>query len=132
MFKKFKIVIIFNSLLAIILLINSSPAWAAWEWITETAISQFTAEDIALLKATGREALDTQPDDTEVSWSNPETGNSGSIIIMNTRELEGQTCRTAVLKNKTQTLEGSARYFLCQQEGGTWKVTAPPKKKQSK
>ena len=128
MFKKLKTAVVLSSLSAIILMMNTS-AWGSWDWITETAIGQFTPEDIKILKATGRDALDTQTDDSVVHWSNPKTGNSGSIKITSTKEVDGQKCRTALLKNKTESMEGHVRYLVCQQQDDTWQITVPPKGK---
>jgi hypothetical protein len=126
MFKKLKIAKLFSRLSVIFLIINTSSVWASWDWITETAIGQFTAEDIEMLKATGRDALDNQPDNAVVHWNNPETGNSGSIKITNTRELDGMKCRSALLKNRTKLIDGNVRYLLCQYEDSTWKITFEP------
>lgn len=127
MSTNFKVTTLFSTLLTSIFLFNSSVAWSSWDWITETAIGQFTPEDIEILKETGREVLNSQADDTVVHWSNPETGNSGSIKVKDSQEIDGQNCRAALLKNRTESMEGHVRYLLCQQEDGTWKITVPPK-----
>jgi len=128
MYKKFKLLKIFYGLLTLVVLMNSSTAWSKWDWITETAISQFTEQDINVLKEAGRDALNNQTDDSVVHWSNPETGNSGSIKVTDTRDVNGLKCRTTHLKNKTESIQGQASYLVCQQDDGNWKITTPPKK----
>lgn len=95
-----------------------------WSWATESAIAKFSPEDIDLLKSTVRDALNNQPDDTELSWANADTGHSGSVKVFGTKEIEGQTCRQVVLKNNAKTVQGSAEYFVCEQEDGKWSVSA--------
>jgi surface antigen len=107
--------------------LHTSPvqAQAAWSWMTESAISKFTSEDIGLLKNAGRDALNNQPDQSEVPWNNPDTGNSGSITVTNTRQVDDRTCRNALLKNNAENIKGTLRLVLCQQTDGTWIVSAP-------
>lgn len=95
-----------------------------WSWATESAVAKFSPEDIDLLKATAADALNNHPDDTELSWTNAETGHFGSITVFGTKEIEGQTCRQVLIKNNAETVQGSAQYFVCQQEDGKWQVTA--------
>lgn len=95
-----------------------------WSWATETAIAKFSPEDIDLLKATVRDVLNNHPDETELSWTNSATGHSGSVTVFGTKEVAGQSCRQVLLKNNAKAVQGSAQYFVCQQEDGKWQVTA--------
>ena len=85
--KNIKILFVFGVVLSSTLNANTAYAQAAWSWMTESALSKFTSEDIGLLKNAGREALNNQPDQSEVPWNNPVTGNSGSITVTNTLEI---------------------------------------------
>ena len=108
-----------------ILCLGSITAHASgpWEWATESAIAQFTPEDFDLLKAAARDVLNNQPDQKEISWNNPGTGHSGSITVLGTTEMNGQTCRDTLLKNDAKTVKGTSQYLLCQQADDTWKIT---------
>ncbi len=88
-------------------------------------MSSFNEKDFELLKEAGREALDNQPDQTEIEWHNPDTGNSGSVSVLSTRMIEDKTCRDALLKNNARTIQGTVRYLLCRQDDGTWQITFP-------
>jgi len=60
-----------------------------------------------------------------ISWSNPETGNRGSIQPTRTYTADnGQLCRdythTVYVNGQAETARGTA----CQQEDGTWRLTA--------
>ena len=105
---------------------TATPARAElWSWATETAISRFLPKDIDLLKATAADALNNHPDDTELSWENPDTGHSGKIKVFGTKEVSNQTCRQVFVMNNAIKIQGSAQYFVCKQEDGKWQITAP-------
>ena len=123
--KNIKALFVFGVVLSSTLNANTVYAQAAWSWMTESAISKFTSEDIGLLKNAGHDALNNQPDQSEVQWNNPVTGNSGSITVTNTRQIDDRTCRNALLKNNAENIKGTLRLILCQQTDGTWIVSAP-------
>jgi len=104
---------------------NTAYAQAAWSWITESAISKFTPEDISLLKDASRDALNNQPDQSEVQWNNSDTGHSGSITVSDTRQINDRTCRNALFKNNAREIKGTVHYVLCQQADSSWKVSSP-------
>ena len=124
MLKNIKPAIVFSILIAFglsTLPVNAQPAWG---WMTQSAIAQFTEADIELLRAAGKDALDNYPDQSEIEWDNSDTGHSGSITVSNTRQIDGRTCRNVLLKNNAKTIQGTARYLLCQHEDDTWQVTS--------
>lgn len=125
MVKKIKVLVICSIVLAFSLVANATYAQAGWSWITESALSKFTPEDIKLLKDAGRDALDNQPDQSEVQWSNADTGHSGSITVTDTRQINDKTCRNALFKNNAKNIKGTVRYVLCQQTDSTWIVSSP-------
>ncbi len=87
-------------------------------------MTKFTSEDLQLLREAAGEALNNQPDNTEIPWDNPDTGHSGSATALTTRDMNNMTCRDLLLKNDAQSVKGTARYFLCQQVDGTWQITS--------
>jgi surface antigen len=123
--KNIKALFVFGVVLSSTLNANTVYAVAAWAWMTESAIAKFTSEDIGLLKNAGRDALNNQLDQSEVQWNNPVTGNSGSVTVTNTRQIDDKTCRNALLKNNAKNIKGTLRLVLCQQTDGTWIVSAP-------
>ena len=113
-------------LLSVILLsgVASAPAMAQlWSWATESPLAHFTPEDFELFYAAADEALNQNTDDSEVSWRNPDTGHSGSIKVFGTQQIDGTTCREALLNNSAGAITGSLQYFLCKQDDGKWKVS---------
>lgn len=72
--------------------------------------------------ATSYDALETQQTGGQSTWSNPDSGNSGSTRILNVyRTTDGKLCKdfeqTVSAGGETETANGTA----CQQSDGTWK-----------
>lgn len=63
----------------------------------------------------------------EVSWANPDSGNSGSVTAGGTyQNADGQDCRTF---ETTVNAEGEARTaegVACRQDDGTWQIVEQP------
>lgn len=80
------------------------------------------ADQIAMERST-QKALETSPSGKTLTWSNPDTGNSGTITPNNVhRNSAEQYCReyqqTVNIGNKTETAYGTA----CRQPDGSWKI----------
>ncbi len=72
---------------------------------------------------TANNALESNPIGQSSSWSNPDSGHSGSITPTRTvRVADGSPCRdyetTVTIDGRTETAVGRA----CRQSDGTWKV----------
>lgn len=72
--------------------------------------------------ATSYDALETQQTGGQSTWSNPDSGNSGSTRILNVyRTADGRLCKdfeqTISAGGQSETANGTA----CQQSDGTWK-----------
>ena len=104
---------------------SKASAQPAWGWIADSAITYFSEKDIEMIKSASRDVLNNHPDDTKVDWNNSDTGNSGTVKVVNTHMMKGRTCRNLIIKNKAKNAEGTIKHILCQQEGGTWAITFP-------
>jgi len=72
---------------------------------------------------TASQALETNPTGETSSWSNPDSGNSGSITPTRTAHLDsGQPCReyqqTVTISGETQKAYGTA----CREADGSWRI----------
>lgn len=72
---------------------------------------------------TANSALERNPSGQASTWSNPDSGHSGTVTPTRTVEnVDGSPCReyetTVVIGGKTETAYGRA----CRQSDGTWKV----------
>ena len=115
------------SLIACVLLTLTAPSsHAVWQWMRGAALADFKDSDWVMLKATARQVLNEKPDGEQVNWTNPETGNRGSIIAIETFTHEGDHCRRAAMRNIAASgKEGRATYNLCQQSDGDWIYLSP-------
>lgn len=111
--------------LAVCLLAAALPGHAVWHWMRGAAVTDFNDSDWALLKETARELLDNRPDGEQVNWSNPDTGNRGSLIVLATFSHQGQVCRRTAMRNLTfRGRDEKSVYSLCQQPDGTWQFVS--------
>ncbi|QMU62319.1 MAG: glycine zipper 2TM domain-containing protein [Gammaproteobacteria bacterium] len=83
-----------------------------------------TNDHQAMQKAT-YSALETNKSNTETMWSNPDSGNAGSVIPTNTFEMaDGSFCReyTSMVEvgGESETAYGTA----CRQDDGSWKIAS--------
>ena len=113
--------VIGKSLLLVALMALAAPSQAVWHWMRGSALADFTESDWAMLKETARVVLNEKADKEQVNWSNPDTGNKGSIIALVTFQHEGRKCRRAAMRNITfRGRDDRAAYSLCQQADGDW------------
>lgn len=81
--------------------------------------------DVALLRQTQQEALETTPSGTSSAWRNPDSGNSGEVTPRRTyQDASGAYCRefqqTITVGGNTESAYGTA----CRQPDGTWKIAS--------
>lgn len=94
------------------LMVAPVPAWAASDF-----------EDIAVIFETLNQVLENQPTGVSVTWSNPQTGNSGTITAIATEiQADGTPCR-----EYHRTYPGDATANLvagkaCRTGNGVWNV----------
>lgn len=107
----------------IILSTISLPALSAnWYWLKDTPLEAFTDSDWTMLKQTGTDVLENGADKTTVLWVNEETGHSGTITPLMTKEINGLTCRKTKFFNSADDKTGSASFKVCKQADGEWKI----------
>lgn len=107
------------------LLLTALPASAFWAWMRGAALSKFTDADLEIFRVEARRVLDEEADGSRTDWTNPETGNGGSIKPLKTMTVDGQTCRQTAFRNVTATgIRGQSVYHLCRQDDDTWKFIA--------
>ena len=107
------------------LLATALPGHAVWHWMRGAAVTDFHESDWEMLQETAREVLNNRPDHEQVNWSNPATGNRGSLIVLATFTHQGQVCRRTAMRNLTfRGRDEKAAYSLCQQDNGEWEFVA--------
>ena len=94
-------------------------------FLQEAPIAQFSEEDLKQFRAALREALETGADGTTTIWENPKTDSFGQITLLDTSEVQGQTCRRVKIFNKSRGRTGESTYRFCKQPDGQWKALTP-------
>ena len=78
--------------------------------------------DIAIARAEIRNALETGADGYVHTWSNPETGASGTVIPTSTVTKNGMRCRVTDFTTYAGGERGASTWTLCKTKG-EWKLT---------
>ena len=94
-------------------------------FLKDAPIAALDEGDWEILQQTIQDTLENQADDTEGTWENPTSGNSGKITPIRTFEEYGTTCRRVefVVETKDEGT-GVSRFNVCKAEDGTWKVAS--------
>lgn len=97
----------------------------AGAWIGSEIGKRLDRRDQAMMYDTTNRALASNPTGTTSSWSNPQSGNSGTVTpTSNYTTTSGQTCRkfnqTVSAGGDSEGRQGTA----CQQSDGSWRITA--------
>lgn len=109
-------------------LFKANPAWIAASVILGAVAGGYLADyltekDAEMHGASNYKALDTLGPGQRTSWSNPNTGNSGSTVVTEAFEMADAT----LCKNFTETInydnETVTRHSTaCKAPGGDWKI----------
>lgn len=110
-------------------LAGANPAWIAASVILGGVAggligNELGKKDKEKYAASGYEAISTMGKGGRTSWSNPQTGNSGTTTVDDVwTKADGTKC-----KRFTQTITASGNThstsgIACQEQDGTWKIT---------
>ncbi len=114
-----------TNLACAIILIFSIPGalWASnWQWLKNAPVMSFDEQDWELLQETINQTLDKGADGDSREWRNPETGNFGSVQVLDTRITDTGSCRNLVISNTSRPEKGVTRLNYCRQPDGQWKI----------
>ena len=90
-------------------------------FLNRSAAAELTPGDETILRAAFQKALEETPDKEQVDWENPETGNFGSISLLDTHQDFDTTCRTISTRTTAGGREGGGRYRLCLADDDSWR-----------
>ncbi len=89
---------------------------------------KLSTEDTAIIRKLVREDLTGKPNGTTLSWSNPESENSGTVTLIDSFASSGRDCRRVryIVEPgpKQASFARTANYVLtnCRLPDGTWKI----------
>ena len=88
-------------------------------------VADFTKEDHELARQTLNDALnsiDPAGPHNSKTWTNPKSGNSGSVTVSPAPDYEGMTCRTVVVESRAGSNVGRQTHRWCRIPDGSWKI----------
>lgn len=119
---------IFPFLLAVFLIgpINSTYAQMGRY---EGFAPNLTKRDIDLAKSTAREEMEGKAPGTVLSWTNPKSGNTGTVRLVRNFTRGTNNCRQVVHVFNIKDKENQRwEFVVCQMKNGSWKWPVPPKR----
>ena len=117
--------IVFGSALALVAFtLLSSSAEAQLLFGSRLGQAHYQGDDTKIIMRVGADMLRNAPDGESRPWSNPQTGNSGTITILRSYKRGNMPCRDAEVNSKLK--ERNVVYVLpvCQVADGSWKIAA--------
>jgi surface antigen len=104
----------------------------AWPPISDAQVNPFLrgtglhGDDMALMRATASRLYqqDVVADGASDHWSNPKTGDSGTVTVLQSFEKSGMACRKVRYDIRVRTRAGQRSYTVnwCKTASGEWKV----------
>jgi surface antigen len=107
---------------------------AAWSGTTSavsvmfrgnSALAEMSPADLDALEEAARRALNEAADGEPVTWSNPETGSTGSVTPLHAEREDAGVCRDLEIVHTVSGKHGRARLTLCKLGYGDWKIVQP-------
>jgi surface antigen len=105
-----------------VLMAASAEAQLFPTWETHVTLTQ---QDLDMIRNTVTNEVHAKPVGTKASWSNPASGNSGSIRLDKKLVLRGQQCENVAytVRSKGPPVYTEHYHFTsCLQPDGTWKI----------
>ena len=109
---------------ALVVGLMAAPAWSQVSPLGPGAFSVPPA-DLPLAGAAEAKLYDPATKVGAVEkWSNPKTGDSGTVILISTFERQGQACRRLAHVLKVRGIKGERQFVIsrCLQPDGSWKI----------
>jgi len=89
---------------------------------------KLSSSDLVIIRKLARHDLTGKPNGTALPWSNPDSGNSGTVTLVNSFPSQGRECRRVRYLIKPGPQQASfaqtTTYVLtnCRLADGTWKI----------
>jgi surface antigen len=121
-----------GSLVALLLLLLPVDGAAQFGRSTKSMV-KLSQSDIAIMRKIVREDFTDKPKGTSVPWQNPESGNSGTVTLLDRFPSKGRDCRRVRYLIKpgpsqpASVLPGDYVLTSCRLADGTWKIDSAAK-----
>ena len=106
--------------LAAVVVLPASVRAFNTSFLRDAPLAYFSDTDWSMFKDTLFKALNENADGTTAHWNNASSGSSGEVTPLDTREVNGMTCRDTRIVNRAQGLSAQGEYPLCKAADGEW------------
>jgi hypothetical protein len=111
-----------------VLLALLCPAASAYalnlDFIRGAPVTLFTADDLLVFEAAVLQAVSDNADNEMLSWQSTDTDSRGEVTPLDSKTVDGLTCRSTRIVNHAKGKDGTAVYELCQQPNGDWRFVS--------
>jgi surface antigen len=113
-----------SAVILALLALTASSAQAQLLFGSRLGQAHYQGEDTKIIMRIGADMLRNAPDGESRPWSNPQTGNSGTITVLRSYKRGTMPCRDTQVESQLQ--ERKVVYVLpvCQIADGSWKFAA--------
>jgi surface antigen len=87
---------------------------------------ELTKQDLKIVHRTVDQQVHGKPAGTTASWSNPDSGNFGTVKLLKSYTLNGRSCETVEYTLATRRMAVPPEHYVlnsCRQPDGKWKIT---------
>lgn len=115
-----------RAIVLVVTLIVSLPASAQFLGLGFESNIELTKQDLAIIRRTVNEQVHGRTVGTSASWSNPESGNYGTITLVKRYTANGLPCESVGYTLATKKRPVSPEHYMlnsCRQPDGTWRIT---------
>lgn len=114
-----------NAALVLVLCLSATQGVRAQDWtpiLKNSALGDFTAQDLHLLSQEGKAVLDGAV--TLLEWRNPSTGAGGSFKLLDVETSSHWTCKRLLVQTYSAKFpaQPAARVRACRTSKGPWKL----------
>lgn len=113
-----------NKLLLLATLVATPALAGNVAFLKDSPLSKMNNEDLELLRAAARSALNHTEDGAQQRWENPQSGAAGVLTPLETFDRDGTHCRRLEIFNDARGSQGRSVQVFCRQPDGTWKAAA--------
>ena len=90
-------------------------------FLSRGPVAHMDEADKTILREAIGDALNNHADGESVEWINPETESGGTIMLVDTHEDYGTTCRSIRTRSRAAGRSGGGDFRLCKAEDDTWR-----------
>ena len=105
------------------LLVSNAGLTQNTMFLRNSPIAHLNEVDRQILRNTIEEALEA-PDGTIMEWSNPDTGSTGRVKVLDTHEDQGLVCRSLRARSEAHGRRADGIYRLCRDDTGKWRFAS--------